>query len=139
MVAGVDKIRCQKCLTANPLTEKLCVRCGTPLMLVVAPQTMRFEVETGDPAVQEEYLLERVAILENRLARITERLEQSLELLLRHARNSYADHMMLQTLVVLLSESGTIDAEQFERTWRARRDLQSSSSPVDEKEQSDGD
>ena len=106
-------------------------------MLVVAPQTMRFEVETGDAAVHEEYLLERVAILENRLARIAVRVEQSLELLLRHARNSYADHMMLQTLIVLLSEVGTIDAEQFERMWRAHRDLQSSS--PDEKEQSDGD
>src|SRR2546423_10965652 len=110
---------CQKCLAANAFGRELCVRCGTRLMLVVEPPTMRYESEAGVVSY-EEHLLERVSALENRLARITDRMEQTLELLLKQARNSYFDHVLIETLVRLLSEAGTIEPGKLDDLWRER-------------------
>lgn len=110
---------CQKCLAANPFGQELCTRCGTRLMLIVEPPTGRFESDVMG-AGPEEHLLERVSALENRLMRITDRLEQSLNLLLRQARNSYFDHALLESLISLLSEAGSIDREKLEGMWHER-------------------
>ena len=110
---------CQKCLAANPFGQELCTRCGTRLMLIVEPPTGRFESDVMS-AGPEEHLLERVSALENRLMRITDRLEQSLNLLLRQARNSYLDHALLESLIGLLSEAGAIDREKLEAQWHER-------------------
>lgn len=97
----------------------MCARCGTRLMLVVAPPAARFEVGEGG-AVHEEHLLERVSALENRLARLTDKLEHGLELLLRQARNSYYDHTLIETLIGALDEAGAVKAGRIDRLWRAR-------------------
>jgi tetratricopeptide (TPR) repeat protein len=110
---------CQKCLAANSFGRELCVRCGTRLMLVVEPPTMRYEADAG-AVPYEEHLLERVSALENRLVRITDRMEQTLELLLKQARNSYFDHVLIETLVSLLSETGTIEPGKLDDLWRER-------------------
>ncbi|MBD0371219.1 MAG: tetratricopeptide repeat protein [Pyrinomonadaceae bacterium] len=110
---------CQKCLAANPFGQELCTRCGTRLMLIVEPPTGRFESDVMS-AGPEEHLLERVSALENRLMRITDRLEQSLNLLLRQARNSYFDHALLESLIALLSEAGAVDREKLEGLWHER-------------------
>jgi tetratricopeptide (TPR) repeat protein len=110
---------CQKCLAANPFGQELCGRCGTRLMLVVEPPTGRFESDMMSVG-PEEHLLERVSALENRLSRITDRVEQSLNLLLRQARNSYFDHALLESLISLLSEAGEIDREKLEALWHER-------------------
>jgi tetratricopeptide (TPR) repeat protein len=110
---------CQKCLAANPFGQELCTRCGTRLMLIVEPPTGRFEMDVM-AAGPEEHLLERVSALENRLMRITDRLEQSLNLLLRQARNSYFDHALLESLISLLSEAGAVDREKLEGLWHER-------------------
>jgi tetratricopeptide (TPR) repeat protein len=110
---------CQKCLAANPFGQELCTRCGTRLMLIVEPPTGRFESDVM-AAGPEEHLLERVSALENRLMRITDRLEQSLNLLLRQARNSYFDHALLESLISLLSEAGAVDREKLEGLWHER-------------------
>jgi tetratricopeptide (TPR) repeat protein len=110
---------CQKCLAANPFGQELCAQCGTPLMLVVEPPTMRYE--GGAPSFSfEEHLLERVSALENRLGRITDRMEQALDLLLKQARNSYFDHVLIDTLVEVLSETGTIEPGKLDDLWRER-------------------
>jgi tetratricopeptide (TPR) repeat protein len=100
---------CQKCLGANPLGAEHCARCGTRLMLVVEPPTARFDAGSFD-ASHEEHLLERVSALENRLSRLTDKLEQSLSLALKHARNTYFDHTLINTLIAVLGEAGVIDA-----------------------------
>ena len=110
---------CQKCLAANPLGQELCGRCGTRLMLIVEPPTARFD-EMGGGVAHEEHLLERISALENRLLRVTEKIEQTLDLLLRQARNSYLDHALLETLLEVLNEAGTIDAVQVDALWRER-------------------
>lgn len=88
-------------------------------MLVVEPPTARFDVG-GFDASQEEHLLERISAIENRIRRITDKLEQGLNLVLKHARNTYFDHALIQTLISVLNEAGTIDAKVVDALWRER-------------------
>jgi tetratricopeptide (TPR) repeat protein len=110
---------CQKCLAANPLGQELCGRCGTRLMLVVEPPAARYE-EGGLVATHEEHLLERVSALENRLSRLTDKLEKTLDLLLRQAKNSYYDHALVDTLITVLHETGSLDAVKLNKLWKER-------------------
>ena len=110
---------CQKCLAANPLGQDFCARCGTRLMIVVEPASLRYEsMEAG--ATGEEHLLERISVLENRLGRMTDRLERSLDLLLRQAQNSYFDRVLLKSLIGLLNEDGVVESQKLERLWQER-------------------
>src|SRR6185295_3384333 len=70
---------CQRCLAANPLGTDFCGRCGTRLMLVVEPNSLRFEAAESGVSTNE-HLLERISATENRITRLAERLERSLEL-----------------------------------------------------------
>ena len=110
---------CQKCVAPNPLGQDFCIRCGTRLMIIVEPSSARFEV--GDQAVStDEHLLERISIVENRLTKLTERLERSLDLLLRQAQNSYFDRSLVKTLIGLLTEDGLIETARLEQLWNDR-------------------
>ena len=110
---------CQKCLAANPLGQDFCTRCGTRLMLVVEPSAARFEI--ADQAIStDEHLLERISIVENRISRLTERLERSLDLLLRQAQNSYFDRSLVKTLIGILTEDGLIETSRLEQLWNDR-------------------
>lgn len=124
MLNKLGRIYCQRCLVANSVEQELCTRCGTRLMLVVEPSTLRFEDDSaasGD--AYEEHLLERVSVLENQLARLAEKLEQSVELLLRQTRSSFSDHTLLAALVETLGEAGTVNARRLQTLWHERRDF----------------
>lgn len=110
---------CQKCLAANPLGQEFCARCGTRLMIVVEPASARYE---GLESVgsNEEHLLERISTLENRLGRLTEKLERGLDLLLRQAQNAHFDRALVKALVGLLTEDGTIEGSELEKLWLER-------------------
>src|SRR5881296_837695 len=108
---------CQKCRAANPLGQEFCLRCGTRLMLVVQPPSAR--VDTAETTPNEEHLLERLTILENTLARLAERLEQGLKLLLRQSETSYSNHALVKSLIEILNECGVVDNGQLESKWRA--------------------
>src|SRR6266498_4074479 len=110
---------CQKCLAANPLGQGFCTRCGTRLMIIVEPAAARFETAEGTPS-SDEHLLERISALENRLMRLTEKLERGLDLLLRQAQNSYFDRALVKALVALLTEDGLVQRERLERLWNQR-------------------
>lgn len=110
---------CQKCLAANPLGQDFCARCGTRLMIVVEPAALRYE-NTELAAASEEHLLERISVLENRLLRLTDRIEKGLDLLLRQAQNSYFDRALLKSLISLLSQDGLVKAGRLERLWNER-------------------
>jgi tetratricopeptide (TPR) repeat protein len=88
-------------------------------MLVVEPPTARFDAGGFDTS-HEEHLLERVSALENRLSRLTDKLEQGLNLVLKHARNNYFDHALLETLIAVLSKSETIDVVAVYNLCRER-------------------
>ncbi|HET7114650.1 MAG TPA: zinc ribbon domain-containing protein, partial [Pyrinomonadaceae bacterium] len=110
---------CQKCLAANPLGQEFCTRCGTRLMIVVEPSSARYETTTTSLS-SDEHLLERISAAENRVARLAERLERSLDLLLRYAQNAYFDRSLMRALVGLLTEDGVVDTERLERMWSER-------------------
>ncbi|HEX3252501.1 MAG TPA: tetratricopeptide repeat protein [Pyrinomonadaceae bacterium] len=110
---------CQKCLAANPLGQEFCTRCGTRLMIVVEPSSARFE--SGPTSLTtDEHLLERISAAENRVARLADRLERSLDLLLRYAQNAYFDRSLIRALVGLLTEDGVVETERLERMWSER-------------------
>ena len=110
---------CQKCLAANPLGQEFCARCGTRLMIVVEPSSARFEAGPASLST-DEHLLERISAAENRVARLAERLERSLDLLLRYAQNAYFDRSLMRALVSLLTEDGVVETERLERMWSER-------------------
>jgi len=110
---------CQKCLAANPLGQEFCTRCGTRLMIVVEPSSARFEAAPSSLST-DEHLLERISAAETRVARLAERLEKSLDLLLRYAQNAYFDRSLIRALVSLLTEDGVVDTERLERMWSER-------------------
>src|SRR5437588_12689877 len=108
---------CQKCRAANPLGQEFCLRCGTRLMLVVQPPSVRVEVPSTTP--HEEHLLERMTMLENTLARLAERLEQGLKLLLRHSETAYSNHALVKSLIEILNDCGVVSNAKLESMWRA--------------------
>jgi Flp pilus assembly protein TadD len=116
---------CQKCLAANPLGQEFCARCGTRLMIIVEPAAARYEgLESGSS--NEEHLLERISALENRLGRLTAKLERGLDLLLRQAQNAHFDRALVKSLIGLLTEEGTIEGDRLDRLWidRCRKDAE---------------
>ena len=118
---------CQKCRAANPLGQEFCLRCGTRLMLVVQPPSVR--VGRTETTANEEHLLERLTILENTMARLAERLEQGLNLLLRQSETAYSNHALVKSLVEMLHECGVVDNDRLESMWRAECDKLSGKPP----------
>ena len=108
---------CQKCRAGNPLGQEFCQRCGTKLMIVVEPASAR--VDSVETSPREEHLLERLTILENTLARLAERLEQGLKLLLRQSETTNTNHALVKSLIEILSECGIVDHDRLETMWRA--------------------
>lgn len=89
-------------------------------MIVVQPPSAR--VDTAETTPHEEHLLERLTMLENTLAKLAERLEEGLKLLLRQSETSYVNHALVKSLIETLHESGTVDSDRLETTWRAECD-----------------
>ena len=88
-------------------------------MIVVEPASARYEgLESG--ASSEEHLLERISALENRLGRLTEKVERGLDLLLRQAQNAHFDRALVKALVGLLTDDGMIEGDKLERLWLER-------------------
>jgi tetratricopeptide (TPR) repeat protein len=94
----VEKISyyCQKCRAANESGEGNCWRCGTRLMLVVFPPSLRHE-EIVTPTFYEDHLLERVSLLELRLVQVMEQLKMAYEFMQREATTLQKDHLFLQS------------------------------------------
>ena len=109
---------CQKCLAANSLGQEFCTRCGTMLMIIVEPAAARYE--SGESALNEEHLLERISALENGLTRLTEKLERGLDLLLSQAQNAHFDRALVKSLVGLLTEAGVVEGDRLEQLWIER-------------------
>jgi tetratricopeptide (TPR) repeat protein len=74
----------------------------------------------------EDHLLERISALENRLGRLTAKLERGLDLLLRQAQNAHFDRALVKALVGLLTDDGLIKGERLEKLWidRCQKDAE---------------
>lgn len=117
---------CVKCLAANPVGQDLCGRCGTRLMLIVESMATRYE-DIGISGAHEEHLLERVSALENRLSRLTEKLEQSLTLFLKAAADAGTGPAPMEKLLGVLLDSGVISSSQFDEIACTTRPTRNSS------------
>lgn len=95
-------------------------------MLVVEPSSLRYEAGINDAAPQHDQLVERISLLENNIVRFAERLEQSLGVMLKQAKGALRDRQLLETLVQMLDEAGTIKQKQLERLWHAACDREES-------------
>jgi tetratricopeptide (TPR) repeat protein len=116
-----EKIRCQRCRAANPLGQELCDRCGTRLMLVVEPTSVRYEADSAAAGGEgASLLLERVSVLENNLMRFADKLERALDLMLRQAQNAHTTHLLVETLIDALAELKTLDRAVLARHWREK-------------------
>jgi len=87
---------CQKCRAANEPGISNCRECGTRLMIVVFPPSIRHD-EGIVPSYYEDHLLERVSLLELRLAQVTEQLKLAYEFISREAKSFQKDHALLQS------------------------------------------
>lgn len=87
---------CQNCRAANTIGETHCRRCGTRLLLVVFPQSLKYDTNYV-PTFYEDHLLERVSLLELRLAQVTEQLAMAYEFISREAKSFQKDHALLQS------------------------------------------
>jgi Flp pilus assembly protein TadD len=87
---------CQKCRAANEPGSANCRECGTRLMIVVFPPAIRHD-EGIVPSYYEDHLLERVSLLELRLAQVTEQLKLAYEFINREVKSFQKDHTLLQS------------------------------------------
>lgn len=94
---------CQNCRTANALGETNCRHCGTRLLLVVFPQSLKYDTNHV-PSYYEDHLLERVSLLELRLAQTAEQLAMAYEFIRREAKSFQKDHALLQSFFETLEK-----------------------------------
>lgn len=114
-----QKIRCQRCRAANPFGEELCCKCGTRLMLVVEPSSLRFEEDTAAEAPHPALLLERLTLVESGLMKFAEKLERGFDLMLKQAENVHREHLLVEALIALLVRSGIVTREDLKELTRA--------------------
>lgn len=93
---------CQNCRAANSVSDTNCRHCGTRLLLVVFPQSLKYDTNYV-PSFYEDHLLERVTLLELRLAQVTEQLAMAYEFISREAKSFQRDHALLQSFFETLS------------------------------------
>lgn len=89
-------------------------------MLVAVTKTGRHEAENSK-SIQDEHLLERISILENNFTRLTDRVSEVLDLVMKQSQSLSFDHSLLETLIVLLCEAGQINPVQLKAEWHKRR------------------
>ena len=95
---------CQKCRTPNEPGETNCRECGTRLMIVVFPPSMRFD-ESIVPSYYEDHLLERISLLELRLGQISEQLKQAYDFMSREAKSFQKDHHLMQAFFEAIAKA----------------------------------
>lgn len=120
MRSPLGRIYCQRCRAANSVADEACAECGTRLMLVVEPTGLRFEDSSQVGGAFDEHLLERISLLENNLSRVIDKLEKTLDLMLKQAQSSYTSHSLLDALISTLAETGALNRQILQARWRAR-------------------
>lgn len=114
---------CQKCKAANSPGEELCSNCGTPLMLIVTPPSVKNEL-IGLDVFPQEHLLERISLLELRLMQVTDRLSQALDLMLRQARTVQSEHLLVETLLDALTASGIVESDRLSQIFQEKKRIE---------------
>jgi patatin-like phospholipase/acyl hydrolase len=112
-------IYCQNCRSANDLSETHCRECGTRLLLVIFPNSLQYDTNHV-PTYYEDHLLERVTLLELRLAQLAGRLESAFELLQRGLDSFQKDHVLLLSFLEAVKRSNPEFVAEFAEKMRAK-------------------
>lgn len=124
---------CQKCRAANLAGERNCQNCGTRLMLVVFPPSIRHD-DGIVPSYYEDHLLERVTLLELQMAQVVEKLGQAYEFFAREAKELKKDRKFIRSFSEALKEINPELAEQLKRKHEEIFDGTSARSNVEDKQ-----
>jgi tetratricopeptide (TPR) repeat protein len=95
---------CQKCGTANQPGETSCGKCGTRLMIITLPPSLRHEEQIVSPSYYEDHLLERVSLLEFRLKQLTEQLSMAYDFINRQSDFYEKDHLLIASFIEAVLE-----------------------------------
>lgn len=106
---------CQKCRAANQLGERHCRACGTRLMLVVFPPSIRHD-EAIVPTFYEDHLLERVSLLELQLAQAMEKIGMISAFFAREAKELKRGQKFVRAFAEALKEANPQTAEILKET-----------------------
>ncbi|MBC7798834.1 MAG: hypothetical protein H7Z37_18350, partial [Pyrinomonadaceae bacterium] len=112
---------CQKCRAGNAAGEEFCLKCGTPLMLVVTTVAARHETAWHN-SLQAEHLLERISVLEVRLMQVTDKLSDILDLVLRQSKVVQSEHNLIETVMDALTATGIIEKGQINQALREKQE-----------------
>jgi tetratricopeptide (TPR) repeat protein len=88
-------------------------------MLVVEPSALRFEEDALAAGQHEALVVERLSLMENSLTRVIGHLERGTELLSQQAQIVSREHMLLESLIAMLSAAGIIKVGELQRLWEA--------------------
>jgi len=128
-------IYCQSCRAANNLSETHCQECGTRLLLVVFPNSLQYDTNHV-PTYYEDHLLERVTLLELRIAQISERLESAFDFLQRGLDAFQKDQILLQSLFETIKQLNPEFAGILtEKSLEKRSELKNKQTREDKKKQ----
>jgi tetratricopeptide (TPR) repeat protein len=121
-------IYCQSCRAANDSSETHCEKCGARLLLIVFPHSLQYDTN-HPPTYYEDHLLERVTLLELRLAQLSERLESAYDFLQRGLDAFQKDRLLLQsfleTIKLLDPEFARVLTEKSQEKYGELRNKQS--------------
>ncbi len=115
-IVNQSSIYCQNCRSANNLRETHCRRCGTRLLLVVFPNSLQYD-NNQVPSFYEDHLLERVTLLEVRLAQMSEGLQVAMEIIREQGKIVKEEHALVRALYQVLGILQTEEAEKIRRAW----------------------
>jgi Tfp pilus assembly protein PilF len=109
-------IYCQNCRAANNLKDTHCQNCGTRLLLVVFPNSLQYDTNHV-PSFYEDHLLERVSLLELRLAQMTEGLQAAMEIIREQGKIVKEEHALVKSLYQMLGILNTEETEKIKKAW----------------------
>ncbi len=110
---------CQNCKSPNSPGDFACSECGTRLMIVTIPPSLRFDMEEI-PTFYEDNLLERVTFLELRFTQVVERVSKILDIMLRQTNAIQKNQVLIETLVETLGDIGAIEEKSVREDWTKR-------------------
>jgi Tfp pilus assembly protein PilF len=110
-------IYCQNCRAANSLNETYCQNCGTRLLLVIFPNSLQYDTNNV-PSFYEDHLLERVSLLELRLAQLTEGLQAAMEVIREQGKIVKEEHALVKSLHKTLGHLNTEETEKLKTDWQ---------------------
>lgn len=92
------------------------MQCGSPLMIVVYPPSVRHE-ETITPSYYEDHLLERVSLLELRLVQVSESLAMALDIIREQSQLMREEHQMIKILYQSLELLDADEKTKVKKSW----------------------